>query len=137
MTTNRILMYGNAMEPLVVAELEKQMQSLPSELAESINLSEAIAYALNRLPPLYSTSEQGWYWQQQRAQETFADLITKAVGWGLAAVQRQPERANISPLGFKPLTVMGEPIQKVAVCANKSPVNLEFAKSQRALTLTT
>lgn len=50
MTTNQILMYGNAMEPLVVAELEKQMQSLPSELVQSINISEAIAYALNRLP---------------------------------------------------------------------------------------
>ena len=137
MTTNQILMYGNAMEPLVVAELEKQMQSLPSELAESINLSEAIAYALNRLPPLYSTTEQGWYWQQQRAQETFADLIIKAVGWGLAAVQRKPSRANISPLRFKPPTVMSESLQKVAVFVDKSPANLEFTKSQRVLTSTT
>jgi Late competence development protein ComFB len=98
MTNNCILTYGNAMEPLVIAELEKQIQNLSPELVQSINLAEAVAYALNRLPPLYSTTEEGWEWQQQRAKETFADLITKAAGWGLAAVQRKPSRSAISPL---------------------------------------
>ncbi|MEC4986506.1 MAG: late competence development ComFB family protein [Oscillatoria sp. PMC 1068.18] len=81
--------YSNAMEPLVKAEVAQQLENLPKKVIETIDPSDAIAYALNRLPPLYATTEVGLYWQQQQAQETLTPLIIKAVSWGIKAAQRQ------------------------------------------------
>jgi hypothetical protein len=80
--------YLNAMEPLAIAEIQQQMKFMPREVVETINITEAIAYTLNRLPPLYSTTQEGYEWQQQRAKETLMDLITKAASWGIRAAKR-------------------------------------------------
>ncbi|MGK7901229.1 MAG: late competence development ComFB family protein [Hormoscilla sp.] len=77
------------MEPLAIEEIDRQMQQLPLHVANSINKADAIAYALNRLPPLYATTEEGWTWQQERARETLQNLICQAASWGLRAAQRQ------------------------------------------------
>lgn len=84
-----VSIYRNAMEPLAIEEIERQMQQLPMQVANSIDKADAIAYALNRLPPLYATTEEGWTWQQERARETLQHLICKAASWGLRAAQRQ------------------------------------------------
>lgn len=84
-------LYRNAMELLVIEEIERQLHSLPQNLTASINKHEAIAYALNRLPPLYATSSEGYSWQQKRARETLKDLISKAASWGIKAAQRKRE----------------------------------------------
>lgn len=81
--------YFNAMETLAIEEIDRQLQRLSVEVVNSINKGDAIAYALNRLPPLYSTTQEGWYWQQQRAKETLQDLICKAAGWGINAARRE------------------------------------------------
>lgn len=60
----RVLRYRNAMDPLVIEEIESQWQNLGIELGEFINKADAIAYALNRLLPLYATTQEGWHWQQ-------------------------------------------------------------------------
>jgi len=85
---NGFFIYKNAMEPLAIEEIERQMQQLPQQVANSINKADAIAYALNRLPPLYATTEEGWEWQQERAREAQQHLICKAASWGLRAAQR-------------------------------------------------
>ncbi|WP_413278512.1 late competence development ComFB family protein [Floridanema evergladense] len=77
------------METLVIEEIERQLQSLPENLAGTINPTEATAYALNRLPPLYATTSEGYFWQQKRAKETLKDLISKAASWGIKAAQRE------------------------------------------------
>lgn len=74
-------------------EVERQLRHLPPKLVEYINPAQVIAYALNRLPALYATSEQGWHRQQQRAKEQFGEQLIVAVRQGLAAVQRDPLRA--------------------------------------------
>ncbi|MGA9382335.1 MAG: late competence development ComFB family protein [Phormidium sp.] len=84
-----VSLYRNAMELLVIEEIEQQIQNLPHNLGESINKNEAIAYALNRLPPLYATTLEGYFWQQKRARETLKDLISKAANWGIKAAQRK------------------------------------------------
>lgn len=91
--TNRVLLYSNAMEPLVVEEVERQLEYLPPKLVEYLNPAQVVAYALNRLPALYATSEEGWHRQQQRAREQFGNQLVVAVRQGLAAVQRDPLRA--------------------------------------------
>ncbi|QIZ69984.1 late competence development ComFB family protein [Oxynema aestuarii] len=88
------LLYKNAIEPLVVEEVQRQMQRLPVKLLNSLNrdeiMSQAIAYALNRLPSMYATSERGWHFQYQKAIEQFRPQIVTAVRQALAAIQRDP-----------------------------------------------
>jgi len=85
------------MESLVVEEVERQMMSLPPKVLQYFNKTEAIAYALNRLPPLYATSERGWEQQRAKASREMQLQITAAVRQALVAVQRDPIRSN-SPL---------------------------------------
>lgn len=94
--------YRNAMESLVAEELDRQLKRVPAKLAQYIqghNRSEVIAYALNRLPPMYATSEQGWQQQRQRAKNELEKEIIEAVRQALAAVQQDPLRIS-TPLKF-------------------------------------
>ncbi len=84
--------YCNALEPLVREEVEEQIQKLPAKLAFYINPHQAIAYALNRLPAFYATSEEGWQRQQQKAKEELGDKIPLAARWGINAVMQDPLR---------------------------------------------
>lgn len=81
------LPYHNAMESLTILEIEKQLQKLPPEIVESINKSDVIAYSLNRLPPMYFTTQKGKIWQQQRSQKLL-DMISRVVSLGIKAAQR-------------------------------------------------
>lgn len=71
------------MEKLAAREIERQLQHHPDENARQIDRAEAISYALNRLPSLYATTEEGWRWQLERAERTLSDLISMAVSWGI------------------------------------------------------
>lgn len=92
MLSTRFYPYQNALEPLVAEEVRRQMQELPLQLVLYINPAQVTAYALNRLPPLYATSDRGWQLQQQRAQTELESKIKEAVRWGIAAVQNDPLR---------------------------------------------
>ena len=102
--TERILKYRNVLESLVAEETCRQLMNLPPNLVKYINPAQVIAYALNRLPPLYATSFEGWQRQQKRATEELGNQITTAVRQGLAAVQRDPLK-RVTPL---PLIVVEE-----------------------------
>ncbi|NJP09304.1 MAG: late competence development ComFB family protein [Leptolyngbyaceae cyanobacterium RU_5_1] len=91
--------YRNVMEPLVAEEVETQLKHLPPKIAGYINKTEVIAYALNRLPPLYATSEKGWQQQFTRASKTMRTQIVAAVRQAIAAIQRDPLRTT-APLKF-------------------------------------
>jgi hypothetical protein len=93
-------LYCNALEPLVAEEVHRQLLSLPSRLVQYIKPAEAIAYALNRLPPFYATSEEGWQQQMHRAKTQLMPEIVLAVRQGLAAVQRDPLKVS-TPLKRK------------------------------------
>jgi len=89
--------YRNVMDPLVAEEAEKQLRLLPPKLRRYVNQAEVIAYALNRLPPLYATSEKGWQQQYVKAKRQMHTQIVQAVRQALAAVQRDPLR-SVAPL---------------------------------------
>ena len=82
--------HKNVMELLVTQEVERQRSQLPENLAKYIDPVEVATYALNRLPPLYACSQQGWQYQQLQAQKKFQSQISTAVRQALAAVQRDP-----------------------------------------------
>jgi hypothetical protein len=87
----------NAIEELVIAEAETQIQRLSHQAKERVDLSEVIAYALNRLPPMYATTQRGWTQQRQRAGSELGNQISAVVRNGLLGVQRDTLR-QLDPL---------------------------------------
>lgn len=97
---NQSLSYINVLETIVTEEVERQIEKLSPHLARYINPAQVIAYALNRLPSLYATSEEGWHKQQLKAKTELKDQIIKAVRQGLAAVQKDPLKVT-TPLKIR------------------------------------
>ena len=91
----------NVMEILVDEEIRRQMNRLPSNLKKFINPLEVATYALNRLPPLYASSQQGFNKQKVKGRSEYSVKITKEVRIGLAAVQRDILRSSTPLLAEK------------------------------------
>jgi len=82
--------FRNVMEELVETEAVLQVASLGADAARAMNLGDAVAYALNRLPPLYATSDQGAKCQRERAGVELRILIGDAVREAVARSLAQP-----------------------------------------------
>ncbi len=92
--------FVNALEKVIVPIARTQMERLASVLAKKERLENVVAYALNRLPPLYATSEQGLIQQRQRAQEELANEVESVVVQAILTLSKAPKRL-VGPL---PLT---------------------------------
>ncbi|MDY7015463.1 MAG: late competence development ComFB family protein [Cyanobacteriota bacterium] len=87
--------YRNLMETLVKSEVHRQLKRLPDRLGRFIDPAEVATHALNHLPPLYASSEEGARLQLHRATEDpLKEQISIAVRRGIAAVQRDPLRSS-------------------------------------------
>ncbi|MEL6398458.1 MAG: late competence development ComFB family protein [Cyanobacteria bacterium J06626_4] len=84
----------NVMELLVAEEVDRQMAGLPARLLKYLKRSEVETFALNRLPSLYASSEQGLHHQRQKGQQTLKPQIAAAVRQAFAAVQSDPIRMS-------------------------------------------
>lgn len=82
--------YQNVIESLVAREVDRQLRHLSPSWVAHINAANVIAYALNRLPPLYATSTEGWERQRQYAETELLEEVVIAVRQGIAAVYRDP-----------------------------------------------
>ncbi len=82
----------NVMEALVSEEIDAQMQQLSLREQQTLQRSQIMGYALNRLPGLYVTSEKGWERQWSRGKNKYQCQIKIAVRQGIAAVLRDPLR---------------------------------------------
>ena len=91
----------NVMEVLVAEEIERQMNRLPANLQKFVKPIEVATYALNRLPPLYASSQQGFNKQKVKGRSEHSSKITKEVRIGLAAVQRDILRSSTPLLAEK------------------------------------
>jgi Late competence development protein ComFB len=85
----------NVMEDLVAEEIRQQLHSLPPQLRQYIKQVQVMTYALNYLPPLYASSQRGWYYQMDRGKRYLGKEIREAVRLAIAAVQRDPIRAEV------------------------------------------
>lgn len=90
-----IFAYRNAMESLVTQELQRQLRMMPTKVAQNIAVDDVAAYALNCLPPLYATTDEGWEWQVARAQQEMQSQIAMAVSQGLMVVHQAPIRSGV------------------------------------------
>jgi hypothetical protein len=86
--------HRNVMELLVADEIERQMVRLPSNIKKFINPIEVATYALNRLPALYASSQQGFNKQKLKGRSEHSVKITQEVRKGLAAVQQDLLRSS-------------------------------------------
>ncbi|MGF1602709.1 MAG: late competence development ComFB family protein [Thermosynechococcaceae cyanobacterium] len=82
--------YTNVTELLVKEEIKKQTANLNANWTESLSLSEIIAYALNRLPSRYATSQEGLYRLRQLMQQKLGKQIEATVGEALRVIHKQP-----------------------------------------------
>jgi Late competence development protein ComFB len=86
--------HRNVMEMLVADEIERQLVRLPSNIKKFINPIEVATYALNRLPALYASSQQGFNKQKLKGRSEHSVKITQEVRKGLAAVQQDLLRSS-------------------------------------------
>jgi hypothetical protein len=86
--------HRNVMEMLVADEIERQIVRLPSNIKKFINPIEVATYALNRLPALYASSQQGFNKQKLKGRSEYSVKITQEVRKGLAAVQQDLLRSS-------------------------------------------
>jgi Late competence development protein ComFB len=115
------LLYRNVLEPLVAEEVQRQLENLSPELVSYINPEQAIAYALNRLPALYATSEEGWNRQQQKAKTELAQQIALATKSALKAVFQNP---------LKPATPLS--VNHAIAEQFDEPIIIDFTQNLRA-----
>lgn len=88
----------NVMEEMVVTEVVAQVSKYRHTTKEPLNISDIAAYALNRLPPLYATSEEGANFQRKRGEEELAFLIRQQVEEGIHRYLDRPKLGDRKPL---------------------------------------
>ena len=81
----------NVMEELVLTEAIARVAEIEATSDRTLDLGDIAAYGLNRLPPLYATTEEGANYQRQRAKEELQALIAQQVGDAIARSLDRPE----------------------------------------------
>lgn len=89
----------NVMEELVLAEAISQVAEVEAKSEQVLDLGDIAAYALNRLPPLYATTEEGANYQRDKARAELSELIgqqvSESLGRGLNNPEFFPERQEL------------------------------------------
>jgi hypothetical protein len=81
----------NVMEELVLTEAIARVAEIEANSDCTLDLGDIAAYALNRLPPLYATTEEGADYQRGRAKDELQDLIAQQVSDAIARNIDRPE----------------------------------------------
>jgi hypothetical protein len=84
--------FVNTLENLVSSICQRQISKLAPVLAAKVTLEEASAFALNRLPPMYATSERGLMYWRDRARTELSNDILVTVRQGVITILKSPSR---------------------------------------------
>ncbi|MEB3358124.1 MAG: late competence development ComFB family protein [Synechococcales bacterium] len=84
----------NVMEELALTEAIARVAEIEATTDLTLDLGDIAAYALNRLPPLYATTEEGAEYQRSRAKEDLQDMIAMKVD---EAISRSIDRPDFFP----------------------------------------
>ncbi len=82
----------NTLEDIVIHEAKTQIEALGKGSEADVNLNEVAAYALNRLPPMYASTDRGWLQQRKRAHGELTQQIASVVRQARLSVRRDPLR---------------------------------------------
>ena len=86
--------HRNVMEVLVAEEIDRQLLRFPENIRKFIKPIEVATYALNRLPALYASSQQGFNKQKVKGRSEHSVKITQEVRKGFAAIQQDILRTS-------------------------------------------
>jgi hypothetical protein len=100
----------NAIE-LPVIEIAKAQIAQQHNLREQINLSEVAAYACNRLPAMYVTTQESWVRQDGYVRSQMKVQIAEVVSRGIRLARREDPLRDRTPL---PETVLECPAKSLA-----------------------
>jgi hypothetical protein len=84
----------NVMEELVLTEAIAQITAFEIASDTQLDVGDIAAYALNRLPPLYATTEEGASYQRDRARTELQPTIVAQVE---AAIDHNLDRPEFFP----------------------------------------
>lgn len=85
------LKYVNVLEKFVISATESYMSRLSPEIQAKVNSNEVVSYALNRLPPMYATSDRGYRLLRQKAINELRREVVIQVRQGIMKVGRSPQ----------------------------------------------
>ncbi|WP_089089915.1 late competence development ComFB family protein [Nodularia sp. NIES-3585] len=80
----------NVMEELVLTEAIARAAEIEATSDRSLDVGDIAAYALNRLPPLYATTEEGARYQRLRAKAELQELISQQISESIGRNLVQP-----------------------------------------------
>ncbi|NEP16367.1 MAG: late competence development ComFB family protein [Leptolyngbya sp. SIO4C1] len=81
----------NVMEELVLTEAIARVAEIEASSDCTLDLGDVAAYALNRLPPLYATTEEGATYQREKARDELSALIAEQVKDAIANSLNRPD----------------------------------------------
>lgn len=81
----------NVMEEMVLTEAIARVAEIEATSDCTLDLGDIAAYALNRLPPMYATTEEGADYQRNRAREDLQPLIAEQVAEAIARSVNRPD----------------------------------------------
>ncbi len=81
----------NVMEELVLTEAIARVAQIEATSDKSLDVGDIAAYALNRLPPLYATTEEGATYQRQRAKTELHEFISQQVKEAISRYIENPD----------------------------------------------
>lgn len=81
----------NVMEELVLSEAIARVAEIEATSERTLDVGDIAAFALNRLPPLYATTEEGANFQRSRAKEELQELIAQQVNEAISRNIDQPD----------------------------------------------
>ena len=84
----------NVMEELVLTEAIARVAEIEASSERTLDLGDIAAYALNRLPPLYATTEEGATYQRSKAKEELHTIIADCVHEAIAKNLDRPSQGD-------------------------------------------
>ena len=88
----------NVLEEILVRETYIQIEELRPEIQPKIRVAEVVAYAINRLPPLFATSMVGWQYQHDYALNELEPQILQLVKLGIKTILFGDPLHDLTPL---------------------------------------
>ena len=81
----------NVMEELVLTDAIARVAEIEASNDCTLDLGDVAAYALNRLPPLYATTEEGANYQREKARDELSELIAEQVKDAISCNLNRPD----------------------------------------------
>jgi hypothetical protein len=105
--------FRNVLEDLVVKEAKAQISQLRYNVRQNLHIGEVIAYTLNRLPPMYATTQQGCLRLKARIRNEIGYQIAETVHNAISAVQVGDPLNDHNPLPDSELIGSATPLARL------------------------